>query len=54
MVPLCSYISSYKRFAGSPVKSAFKELFLGNKILAHLFKVMSDQGVNNNALRDQE
>ena len=36
------------------MKSAFKELFLGNKTLAHKFKVMSDRGVNNKSLKDQE
>ena len=53
-VPSHSYVSSYERFVGSPAKSAFKELFLGNKTLAHKFKVMSDQGLNNKALKDQE
>ena len=53
-VPLQSYVSVYERFVGSPVKSAFKELFLGNKKLAHLSQVMSDRGYNNKALKDQE
>lgn len=48
------HISPYERFVGSPAKSAFKELFLGNKTLAHKFKVMSDRGVNNKSLKDQE
>jgi hypothetical protein len=53
-VPSRSYVSAYERFVGSPAKSAFKELFLGNKTLAHKFKVMSDRGLNNKALKDQE
>ena len=51
---LTTYVSPYERFVGSPAKSAFKELFLGNKRLAHLFKVMSDRGANNKALKDHE
>ena len=38
----------------TPAKSTFKELFLGNKRLAHLFKVMSDRGAANKGLKDQE
>ena len=53
-IPSLKYISSYERFVGSPAKSAFKELFLGNKTLAHKLKVMSDRGGNSKALKDQE
>ena len=39
----------------SPAKSTFKELFLGNKTLAHKFKVMSDRGINKDkSLKDHE
>jgi len=40
-----TYVSSYERFVATPAKSTFKELFLGNKTLAHKFKVMSDRGL---------
>jgi len=49
-----NYISPYGRFVGSPAKSAFKELFLGNKKLAHAFKDVSERGSVNKTLKDQE
>ena len=49
-----TYVSPYDRFVASPAKSAFKELFLGNRTLAHKFKVMSDRGAANKNLKDQE
>ena len=53
-IPSLKYISPYERFVGSPAKSPFKELFIGNKNLAHKLKVMSDRGGVNKNLKDQE